>query len=401
MLRCLVLGGLFLLAACGPTAAPTAETGPSRNSGVPTLPPPEWTEAAGPVSLDNITRISYLGRLDAPGAPSTLFTYDFSPDGTRLAALNNEQLLAWNLVTGDLLFSTGRLEATEVYFSPDKTEVYTLGQDSIAQVYDADTGINKNSFKAYPHTENISTFHDDAGWLAVGGRDGGVKVWDTYTRQSLVTIDAYEHRLTALAFSPDGERLATADIGGIVRVWQWRERQEIAAFDQQGAAVTRMTFAPDGDHLVVGAGEFIAQWSLATQELDFALETGAGSANDVLDYSPDGRFLINGGATPDMHIWDRETGNPVVALPGIGGDRISAAFSPDGNLLLTSVLDGPVTLWDLSRITEETVNRADLDVGSERILFVDWTNDGFLLTFFDATGPVYLWGDAGEETAEE
>lgn len=394
-LKRLLLGALLVLAACSP--GDQAPTGPAGLPVTPTDLPITWTEPAQPVTLENAARIQMLGRLNAPGTASTAFAYTFSPDGTRLAALNNDLLLAWNLTSGDLIFNTGRMEATKVFYSPDKTEIYTLDIDGVVQVYNAENGELKNDFRAHITYDTVANFYNEAGWLALGGRNGEVKVWDTYERLAIATLEATDRRTNALAFSKDGTLLATGSEGGIVQVWNWREKNVIATFDLQGAIPQKIIFSPDQTQLAVGTVGYIALWSIADQELLYALESGIKDPNDVLLFSPDGAYLVSGGAAPELTLWEAATGARVAGLPDVGGDRTSAVFSPDGQMLLTSVLDGPVSLWNLSQIGGQQLNRADLQVGTGRVLYSDWTGDSFLLAFFDATGPIYMWGIAPTE----
>lgn len=381
---------MLILAACSPDSTPPAD--PFGRPVTPTVPPPAWSEPAGAITNENVASISYLGRLDGPGTPSTVFAYSFSPDSTRLAGLNNEQLLAWDLITGRLLFSTGRAGATEVYYSPDKTEIYTLSGEGIVLVYDGQNGVLQNNFRAHPDFNFTQVFNEDTGWLAVGGTNGEVKVWDMLKRQSLVTFNVNAGAVSALALSHRGDLLAAGAADGTVSLWNWRSQQRVANFSHQGILPERIVFSPDDSLLAVGTNAYIALWSVETQTFNYALETGGGGSTDVLVFSPDSRYLASGGVIPDMSLWDTQTGSLVVTLPGIGGDRTSAAFSPDGTLLLAAVLDGPVTLWDMTQITTETITRAELKVGTDRVLYVDWTNDSFLMLFVDATGPLYLWG---------
>jgi WD40 repeat protein len=385
---------LLLLAACAANPQPQVEPGGDfapdvRNQ--PTQPAPAWVESAEAVTLDNVTRIARLGRLDAASStPSTVFAYAISPDSTRLAGLNNEQLIAWNLVTGEVVFSTARQEALWVFYSPDKTELFTLDSTARVTVYNADVGGAKTEFEGHPAFNGMVAYYPDEGWLALGGLNGEVKVWDTANRQSLVTIRAHNRQITALAFSPDGGRLATAGEEGNVQVWDWRAR--VSQQSTSGEIARRLAFSPDGSQLAIGADQTITLWPMTEGEAALTLDSGRGGIRDVMVYSPDGRYLVNGGAIPALTVWETSEGTLVNRLPGMGGDSTSAAFLPDSPLLATSVLGGAVTLWDMTRITDETMTRADLDTSTRQILYVDWTSDGRLLTLFDASGPVHIWG---------
>jgi WD40 repeat protein len=384
----LILCLLFLAACAPPEANPLGD----HDSVMPTVPPPPWVEPAETVSLENVSRIAYLGRLDTTGTPSTVFAYAVSPDATRLAGLNNDQLLAWDLVSGTLLFGTSRAEAIQVYYSPDKTEIYTIDTEGLVNVYETEQGIITNNFSGHPQYNGVAAFYGDDGWLAMGGLSGEVKVWDPLERASLVTFQAQQLQVTALAFSQDGNWLASAGDDSTVTVWDWRNRQAVATFNNEDVSASRLAFSPDGSQLAVGTEDTVRLWSIADGTLIQTLNTGSGGITDVLTYSPDGQYLINGGAIPQLTLWDPQTGEQVAQLPDVGGDRTSASFSPDGTILATSVLGGTVTLWNMTQITSATVNRADLPLDTRQILYVQWTSDSRLLTIFDALGPIYVWG---------
>ena len=380
---------VIVLAACTPQATP-APTVDVHNP--PTVPAPAYVEAAAPITLDNVAQVSYLGRLDQPGSPTTILAHAFSPDGTRLVALSNQLVLAWNLVTGELLSSTAREAATSIFVSSDKTEIYTIGDDGIIHVYDMAHGQEQTQFRAHTQFNGTIDFYADTGWLALGGRNGEVKVWDTYERTSMVTIQASAVEIQSIAFSPDGSLLAVAADDGLVRLWDWKNRTKVAEFDHNGARTLRMAFSPDGNTLAVGTSEYIAMWSVPDKSLIFALQSGAGGVSEVLKFSPNGRYLLSGGVPANMTLWVVETGEVAALLPGMGGDRSGAAFSPNGDLLVTARLYGSTALWDMTTITNQTVNRADISAPSNTILTADWTEDGYLITLFDANGSIYVFG---------
>lgn len=387
-----VLWLVFVIAACTSTPEQTPP-GPTADGRNPTLPPaPTFATPQDTIELDNVRSVTYLGRLDQPGVRSTLFAHALSPDGTRLAALSNDLLLGWDLNTGEVIYTTSRSNAIDLYYAFDKSEIYVIHANGQVHIHDAERGREQNTFSGHVRFSGASAYYGEGDLLALGGDDGTVKVWDTFERVSLVTINAHAIRITRVAFSADGTLLATADEAGIVRVWDWQAREMVAEFDHQGAPVGLITFSPDGTHLAAATLGYTGLWSITDNEFALSLPTGTGGASEILLYSPDGRYLVTGGRTENAIVWDVVAGEVAAVLPGMGGDRMSAVFSPDGSLLLMSLLSGPVTLWDMTRITEETVQRADLSVETNTVLTVDWSDDGFVITLIDALGPVYVWG---------
>ncbi len=388
---------MALLAACEPqqpTLAPPGTFVPVERD-LPTLPPPPWTEPAEPITLGNAPRIGYLGRLDAPGQPTTIFSYAFSLEGTRLVGLNNSQLVMWNLIDGRILFTTDRDQASFVFYGADKDEVYTLDPAGLIRIYDANLGQKITELPGNPSFNGRYAYYRDEGLLALGGLDGTIKVWDVGERTSLVTIEAHRNQITGLTFTADGTRLASGSDDGTVKLWDWRSR---TALQQLQANILHLAFSQDGALLAAGEASRISLWDTAEGRLRATISSGQRSLTDVLLVSPDGEFIVNGGSLPSLTIWDADTGQLVNTLSGLGGDSTSAAFSPNAELLITSTLGGLVSLWDTAQFRSDTLRRGDLNVGTRQILYADWSSDGFLLVLVDASGPIQLWGIQPEPT---
>jgi WD40 repeat protein len=211
-----------------------------------------------------------------------------------------------------------------------------------------------------------------------------------------VTITAHDQPIHALALSDDGETLATASGDGVIRTWEWRDRTMLA---EQKLPTTidplLLTFSPDGSRLAIGTDRDARLWSLTDPTQSSVLEVGSGGAGQILSFAPGGRYLLAGSRIAGLSLWNLESGVLAARLPDTQGENVSADFSPDGNLLVTTVYNGEIALWNLVQITAEAIDQSTLDIGTPRILYVEWTDDSRLLMFFDATGPVYLWGIPG------
>lgn len=381
-----------------PTAQPTLSEGvltarpPIGLEPTATVPPPTYREPSESISLETVSKIDYLGRLDALGRKSTIFDWVISPDGIQLAALNNELLLEWNLVTGQLNFNNSRGSINQVLYSLDRNEIYGIDVEGLTVVYRSITGDQLTTLNLHPEYSGVVTYDDIRGHLAVAGDDGTIKVWDMLARESLVTFDAHIDKIVNMAFSTDGQALATTGVDGTIKIWAWETKAQVAEYDLQNAVAQSMVFSSDDSQLAVATQNFVAMWDVFTGELDYVLQSGTATANEVLKFSPDGRFLLTAGSEGNMRLWNTETSDLEIELPDIGGNRVSAVFSVDSSLLVTTILGKDASLWNLTDITERTVGRAPLSVPSNNLFGVDLSSDGYSLLFFDATGDIFVWG---------
>jgi WD40 repeat protein len=385
--RYLIAAVLLTLAACAPASTATPQP-PQRNP--PTLEAPAWSESAEAITVDNAARLALLGRLDQPETSATLFDHAVSPDGIRLAALNNDEILAWDLLTGQLVFHTARSNATRLFYSSDKTELYAVDPNALTLILNAETGSTVNTLTGHNRYAGIIAFDPQNDRLAFGGSDGTVKVWEMFERQSLRTLNAHSASVTALAFSGDGSLLATASADGSLRLWDWQNGQQAAELTVEGDAPQRLVFSADDAQIAFGAGQGVSLWSPGSSfATPLANRVGA---NPLLLYSTDGQFLLTGARASGLALWNPQTNAQIGALLEATGNQISADFSPDSRMLLTSALGGEVSLWNLTGAAGTLLSRADLSTGEAQIYAVEWTDDGRLLLLFDATGPVYAWG---------
>jgi WD40 repeat protein len=396
IVRYALLIALLTLAACVP--APSEPTDVPRRDDLPiapTEPPPAYREPAIPVEADNALAITQLGRLDPPeSGVGSVFTFAFAVDSTRLAALTSELLLGWDLLTGELLFSTNRLNATQVFQSLDKTEVYTLDSDGFLRVINGDTGFQIENLTVQADFSGDAAYDPNAGVLAVASNEGQVTLWDPLAREQLANFVASDPRITTMAFSADGAQLIIGNASGSVEIWDWAGAVQVKSLtvdEDDAVPVTRVTASPDGAQIVAATNGDLRVWSAESGDLEHILLTGEGGSNDVMTYTPDGTYVINSGTAAAMNIWDPVSGELIAAIPELGGERTAAAFNAPGDLMLTSVFQGGVGVWNLRSFGAEGVSQISLDP-SATIINVGWSPDGRTLALFDTRGSVHIFG---------
>jgi WD40 repeat protein len=390
---------MLIVGACA-TIAPTpvntpqpTVAGPNETFSTAIPPAPAWRSPTRLITRQTVAEIENLGRLDFGGTPSTIFAYAFSPDGTRLVGLNNTNLVGWDLITGQFMLNNTRQNASAVFYSPDKSELYTVSSNGTVTIYGADNGVAIANFSGHEQFNGYVAYDPLNGWLALGGSDGKIHVWDALERLALAVFSAHQTNVRSMIFSPDGTQLVSSGEDGRNFLWNWRDSTMLHDLTNSGVLTIRMAYSPNGDTIAIATNELITLWDARSGQFIHSLPTGVGGSESLLLFSPDGKFLVNGGDIPDMMVWSGEADNTFLAyLPNMGQGRISAQFSPDSQMLLTSKFEGATVLWDMTQITDETVVRANLNPQTDRVVFVDWSPDGFAMLFFDASGVVHVWG---------
>ena len=114
-----------------------------------------------------------------------------------------------------------------------------------------------------------------------------------------------------------------------------------------GGAVGAVAVTPDGRQIVSGGDDdgTIRVWDRDSGEELVAL-TGHTGALWAVAVTPDGRQIVSGGADGTVRVWDRGSGREQVALTGHTGLVLTVAVTPDGRQIVSGGADGTVRIWD-------------------------------------------------------
>ena len=149
--------------------------------------------------------------------------------------------------------------ASPLVFSPEGSKFATLNSNEI-QLWDTDTGIQKAKFR-YPGQRDhrygypFVKFSKDGKIFACG--DGTSKIWlfDGETYKHHATLNGHTDSVIAAALSPDGETFASACKEKILKLWDVKTGQTLADLKGHSDAVLSLAFSSDSKILASGSAD--------------------------------------------------------------------------------------------------------------------------------------------------
>jgi WD40 repeat protein len=222
-----------------------------------------------------------------------------------------------------------------VAVSPDKSAV-AAGRGNQIDIYDAGSGkfiraLNAPDLKlpdgkevkgAHLSIVESLTYSPDGKFL-VSGSFQEVAVWDAQTGVLRQTLKGFAHNVVALVFSPDSKLLATGGGApteeGEIRFFEtatWKPVGEVK--NGHSDTVFGVSFSPDGKKLVSGsADKFIKVWEVPSGKFIKSFE---GHTHHVLDvgWEANGKLIASAGADNSVKVWDYEKGEQARTIPAHG-----------------------------------------------------------------------------------
>ena len=255
--------------------------------------------------------------------------------------------------------------------------------------------------KRYYGMGDIICFSPDGRLLAVSHGRRGVEIFDVEVKQLLLTFNKFDDLYNfAIKFSPDSTTLAIGygpggwlEMPGQVKFLDISSGEIVDEFSHGGLArILEFTNNQKRDLLagISGTGQ-VHIWNVAEkiELLTFAGTKGRGYA---IDFSPDNKLIAVGGSrsekndnSPELNLFNAQTGELVHALEGHEWAIHSVAFNADGNLLASASWDNYVRLWDTR--TGEQVTLLEVAGASS----VGFSPDGTTLATVGFVDGLKLW----------
>ena len=150
----------------------------------------------------------------------------------------------------------------------------------------------------------------------------------------------------AIMYSPDGRRLA---VDSSIGVWMYDIQNGEALYLLPGSQQRRFIFSPDGETFAILGAFNIYLYDVETGTHIRTLAERMDYMPYDLAFSPDGNILVTSSWDDIVYLWDVETGEHIRTLTGdVPFSSVqNIIFSPDGKTIATGSGDTSVHLWDV------------------------------------------------------
>ncbi len=293
--------------------------------------------------------------------PPVITALAWSPDGKTLAVSGYREVLLHQAdgsgLIARLVGVSDRIQS--LVFSADGSVLVAAGGTPArfgeVQVWDAAARKLRHSTMVSSDTVFGASLSPDASRIAVGCADNTVRLLDAVSGKELLKMGHHENWVLGTAFGLDGKRLVSVGRDRAAKLTDAASGAFIENINLLRDELSAVARHPRRDWVAIGGQDRVPYLYMmdrpramkiaddTTLVRKFEAQSGTIFA---LAFNADGSRLAVAGVSPEVTIYNTETGGRAAACRGHQAGIYALAFRPDGAELAAAGFDGRVRIYD-------------------------------------------------------
>lgn len=290
--------------------------------------------------------------------PGSYYISRFLQDNQRALSANQTSAVLWDTTTGEELleFETPPDTLTALSISPD--ERYAVGSTEFAVLIAWDMESGEIIREYYGHSEEVYdiVFLPDGNQFLSASQDASIRLWDFETAVEVYRFPGHRDAIRDISLSPDGRHFVSWSVDGTARTWDIFNPAELRQFSGHEEGINAVAVDPEMTYLASGdIGNGLYLWDIETG--DRLREFSGAQFIHRITFSPDGQFILTS-ALNGLYLHNVETGELEWRRGEIG--FTDANYSPDGSKIVGTVFTQSAGgIWIIDAETGNVLNRYD------------------------------------------